>query len=66
MRAPAIVIISLLLLECFYSVEGQRKPVVKYSPNGSCRRFCDTPRDCTKICNKCHPGNPWTPKKCVK
>uniref|UniRef100_A0A0K8RNI7 Putative 5.3 kDa protein n=1 Tax=Ixodes ricinus TaxID=34613 RepID=A0A0K8RNI7_IXORI len=38
MRALTIVLISVLLLECFYFVEGRRRPVVRYRPDGSCRR----------------------------
>nr|AAT92190.1 putative secreted peptide of 6.3 kDa [Ixodes pacificus] len=66
MRALAIVITSLLLLECFYYVDGELRPVVRYAPNGSCRRPCNNPQDCTKKCRKCPPGDPWTPPKCCE
>uniref|UniRef100_V5GX77 Putative secreted peptide of 6.3 kDa n=1 Tax=Ixodes ricinus TaxID=34613 RepID=V5GX77_IXORI len=66
MSALATVIISLLLLECFYSVEGQRRPVVRYKKEGSCRRPCNNPSVCDNICRRCPPGDPWTPPKCVR
>uniref|UniRef100_V5HVA7 Putative secreted peptide of 6.3 kDa n=1 Tax=Ixodes ricinus TaxID=34613 RepID=V5HVA7_IXORI len=66
MRALAIVLISVLLLECLYSVDGEHRPVVRYQPDGSCRRFCNQPQDCKKICKRCSPGNPWSPRKCVE
>uniref|UniRef100_A0A6B0UFZ3 Putative 5.3 kDa protein n=1 Tax=Ixodes ricinus TaxID=34613 RepID=A0A6B0UFZ3_IXORI len=39
MRALAIILISVVLLECFYTAECQvHKPVVRYRPNPPCRQ----------------------------
>nr|AAT92187.1 putative secreted peptide of 4.99 kDa [Ixodes pacificus] len=66
MRALAIVIISLLLLECFYFVECRaRKPVVRYKPTPYCRQPCDTLKQCGPPCPKC-PRRYWSSQVCEK
>uniref|UniRef100_A0A6B0U0Y8 Putative 5.3 kDa protein n=1 Tax=Ixodes ricinus TaxID=34613 RepID=A0A6B0U0Y8_IXORI len=66
MRAPAIVIISVLLLDCFHSVECYGRPVRSYQSKPFCRRPCDIPQNCGPPCARCPPTNPWTPKTCKK
>ncbi|CAN7994725.1 unnamed protein product [Ixodes pacificus] len=64
MRAADIVIISLLLLECFYYVEcapGRRAP---YQKSGTCRETCDEGNHhCQRPCPRC-AGGLWTPYVC--
>uniref|UniRef100_A0A0K8R310 Putative 5.3 kDa protein n=1 Tax=Ixodes ricinus TaxID=34613 RepID=A0A0K8R310_IXORI len=54
MRALAILIISLVLLECFYYVEPSqtRQPHAKRHPCE--RKSCKKPETCERPCTKCH------------
>uniref|UniRef100_A0A0K8RKX4 Putative 5.3 kDa protein n=1 Tax=Ixodes ricinus TaxID=34613 RepID=A0A0K8RKX4_IXORI len=68
MRVLAIVIISLLFLECFYFVNSQRfRPGGRpYKKDKYCRRPCEQPYQCGPPCPKCPETNPWNPPKCTK
>uniref|UniRef100_V5HM23 Putative antimicrobial peptide isamp n=1 Tax=Ixodes ricinus TaxID=34613 RepID=V5HM23_IXORI len=65
MRAIAIVLISLLLLECFYFVEPAptRQPHARRHP---CERVsCEVPATCRKPCTSCNNGL-WGDRLCKR
>uniref|UniRef100_A0A6B0TWD0 Putative 5.3 kDa protein n=1 Tax=Ixodes ricinus TaxID=34613 RepID=A0A6B0TWD0_IXORI len=67
MRALAIILISVVLLECFYTAECQRpRPVFRYKPNPPCRQpFNKDQSHCRPPCPNCK-GTYWTPYVCSR
>uniref|UniRef100_A0A0K8RM31 Putative 5.3 kDa protein n=1 Tax=Ixodes ricinus TaxID=34613 RepID=A0A0K8RM31_IXORI len=66
MRALAIVLIYALLLECFYQVECEGRPVRRYQSKPPCRQPCDYKNNpCRNPCPKCK-GGPWTSYVCSR
>uniref|UniRef100_A0A147BWL0 Putative 5.3 kDa protein n=1 Tax=Ixodes ricinus TaxID=34613 RepID=A0A147BWL0_IXORI len=57
MRALAIVIISLLFLECFYYVQPEPAPTRQpHAKRPRCEKPCTQPSDCQKPCKRCNNG----------
>uniref|UniRef100_A0A0K8R2T3 Putative 5.3 kDa protein n=1 Tax=Ixodes ricinus TaxID=34613 RepID=A0A0K8R2T3_IXORI len=65
MRALAIVIVSLLLLECFYYVEPAptRQPHARRHPCE--RKPCEKPETCDTPCTQCSNGF-WGDRLCKR
>nr|AAY66713.1 putative secreted salivary protein [Ixodes scapularis] len=62
MRALAIVIISLLFLECFYYVEPAPTRQ-SHARRPRCEKPCKEPSDCKRPCIRCN-NHPWGDTLC--
>uniref|UniRef100_A0A0K8RFF7 Putative 5.3 kDa protein n=1 Tax=Ixodes ricinus TaxID=34613 RepID=A0A0K8RFF7_IXORI len=66
MRALAIFIITLLLLESLYLVECSQRDRGRRTKNPfPCKQLCDNDGQCKDPCPKCRGGY-WTPYECAK